>query len=592
MYRIADLHCHPQGRPFNFYRNNPSYLNEVPMEFKDMGWQPWVLPPRDHKGKNWFKQLDGKRPGSFAQSDFNRLAIGNVRLVFCSLYPLETGFVKGKTSKGFFGKIVNTLLKPISDVAANSFIRTLFQSLQMKYPKDRILFFQGKQKDGFNKSFDYWDELLYEYYFIATQDGVQQTHDFRFYKKDTLPLEINIDDEVAYMNHYEEEVFKMNHQYVIAQSNQHLRSLLLDEHQLKNTIVAVLTIEGGHVLSKEGTEQVATWEVIHTRLLQLKNWGLQPKGIPLKEDLKSMDTIKNWATDANAIRKNHPIFILNLSHHFNNFLAAHARSIPDKLRLLMDQSEGMKIGVSSLGRKVIECCLNIERVQKNGAVSFSQTAEGHRILLDVKHLNPAARKILYYEYILPYNQQYPNDAIPIVATHVAFVGDNYLTLDALDEEEISSIAVDLFKPNARNGYTIWGINLCKEDIQAICKSKGMIALAIDQRILGNATGKSDSRDFIRNLKYVVQTAKLNHFCTEQIGDSIWDLLSIASDFDGFIDPIDTCPSAMHYNQWLDTLTSLFDSEPLSFFMPYNKEQCLQKLAWQNAVDFTVKYFPH
>lgn len=590
---IADLHCHPQGRSFNFYRNNPEYLQEVPLEFKDLGWQPWVLPPRDQKGRNWFKQLDGKRPGSFAQSDFNRLSIGNVRLVYCSLYPLEKGFVIGKKSKTAVGKIIHTILKPLSEISSNSFLRTIFQSMQMKYPKDRILFFQGNKNDSSNLPYDYWEEFLLEYYFLATQDGVNQTHNFRYYVKDKMPLELNIDNEIAYMNDYDEVEYKMNHRYVIAQSNKHLTHMLDDTQSLSNQIVVVLTIEGGHVFSNVGTNTVATWDDIESRLMLLKNWGIANATPPTKDDLKDVASLKKWANQNNSVVKKHPIFLLNLSHHFNNHLAAHARSIPDKLRLLMDQSEGIKMGVSDIGRKSIELCLNMERVvDSNGNVTFKQTSFGNRILLDVKHLNPSARKILYYEYILPYNKQYPNDTIPIVATHVAFVGDNYLDLDALNDEEIRSIAVDLFKPNSRNGFTIWGINLCLEDIKAIAQSKGVIAMAIDQRILGNATGKSDTRDFMRNLKYVVSKAKENHYMTEEKGDSIWDLLSIASDFDGFIDPIDSCPSAMHYEEWLETLKALFYTEPLHFFMPYTKDECLKKLAWQNAVEFTKKHFPN
>ncbi len=578
----ADMHCHPQGRAFNYFRNNPEKLEVVPNEFPKE-WSPWVLPSRDCNLKNWSKQIQGKRPGSFSQSDFNRLAAGNVRLVFASLYPLETGFVK-KESKTLFGKLLKGATEPLSVLLEACNMRGLAQSLQMRYPVDRMKFFQGKTMDVY----DYWEETKLEYYFLAARDGIQQTHAFTYYSDEChkdFEIDEDTDEEII-----PKSIIQLNHSYEIVQSKTHLETVLMQQ----NKIAVVLTIEGGHVFGVNKDNKPESWTVIDARLRELKHWGRKRTADATSKDLKNPDALRHWMNNAYGDFISNPIFILNLSHHFNNYLAAHARSLPDKLRVIMDQSKGidLKNPISEIGRKVIESCLNIRKVTTNGVSTFEDVDDGNRLLIDVKHMNPASRKVYYNEYILPYNKQNPDKLIPVVATHIGVVGHTYLTLDSLKCQELTSFMGDLFKrDSSKEGFTVWGINMCMEDIEVICTSKGVIALSIDQRILGNATGKSHARDFIRNLKYIVKESKQANFMTEAIGDSVWDLVAVASDFDGFIDPIDCCPSAMCYAQLRKEIVSLFKSESVDFFAPYSSEVCLNKLFGENAFEFTRKHFP-
>ena len=407
---FADMHSHPQGRAFNYFRNNPECIAQVepgiPQE-----WSPWVLPPRDGGPENWKRQWEGKRPGCFSQADFNRLAAGNVRLVFASLYPLEGGFVRGKDSGTGFGKIVNTILKPLSYIAENNNLRALAQSLQMRYSVNRIRFFQGRTKD----IFDYWEETKLEYYFLAARDGIKQTHTFHYYANECL--DTNLDENGFPQEKMDMYQFKLDHQYEIIQSKTHLTALLdtptqsAPIHDTK-TIAVVLTIEGGHVFSMDGDNALLDWETIQARLLELKNWGKKRSAqAATAADLKDVSALKKWITQANGANVSHPIFVINISHHFNNYLAAHARSLPDKLRLIMDQSSGMADGlaVTDIGRKVIELCLGIKRVVVDNNVTFEKTNFGKRILIDVKHMHPRARAVYYDEYIIPYNTQFPED---------------------------------------------------------------------------------------------------------------------------------------------------------------------------------------
>jgi len=584
---FADMHSHPQGRSFNYFRNNPERIIQVECGIPKE-WSPWVLPPRDGSPKNWKRQLEGKRPGCFSQADFNRLAAGNVRLVFASLYPLEGGFVRGKDPKGF-GKIVHALLKPISFIAENNNLRALAQCLQMRYSIDRIRFFQGRTKEVF----DYWEETKLEYYFLAARDGIRQTHTFNYYAHESIGTAL--DENGFPQEQLDEYQFKLDHQYEIIQSKKHLTALLDVPIQDNKTIAVVLTIEGGHVFSMNGDNVMLDWGIIQSRLLELKNWGkkLASKAAS-SADLKDVSALKQWIAQANGTNVSHPIFIINVSHHFNNYLAAHARSLPDKLRLIMDQSAGMVNGpaVSDIGRNVIELCLGIKRIQIDNKITFEKTNLGKRILIDVKHLNPRARSVYYNEYIIPYNTLFPEDLIPVIATHVGVVGSTYVTLAELKHQECVSLAEDLIKRNtSRDGFTLWGINMCLEDIKVVCQSRGIIALSIDQRILGNPSGKSSAADFVRNLVYIISACQKNKFISEKMDDSIWDCVSVASDFDGFIDPIDSCPSAMQYDNLLMDVKALVHVYTAEFFEPYTIDQCMEKLFGLNAYNFVKTHFP-
>lgn len=581
----ADMHCHPQGRSFNYFRNNPQAIGQVSHNFPKE-WSPWVLPGRDNTDKNWSRQLKGKRPGYFSQSDFNRLAVGKVRLVFASLYPLEKGFVTGKTARGFW-QLVHGLLKPISFLSENNAIRTLAQSLQMRYPAGRIRFFQGKTTEVF----DYWKEAKAEYYFLAARDGVQQLHTFEYV---THACEVSSEDNTQQgRNHNQINTFQINHRYEIVQSKDHLEELISNKRD--SSIAVVLTIEGGHILSVNSSNELLTWPAIHKRLLELKNWGRKKTdSFATAAELKNIDSLTAWIHNATGEYLHNPVFLLNLSHHFNNHLASHARSLPDKLRLLMDQSEGMHTAdpISEIGCNVITCCLNIKRTEDSRGVVMEDDFQGNRILIDVKHMNPAARAVYYNNYIIPYNTQNPKKRIPVVATHVGVVGSDYESLEQLIQQELDCFATDIVKPNtSKSSFTCWGINLCLEDIKVIIQSCGIVALSLDQRILGNPSGKSSAEDFVRNLYYIISEAKKHAYLSEQTGHSVWDCVAIASDFDGFIDPIDDCPSAVCFEELYGLIKLHLSNEPKSFFEPYNIDVCLEKLFGLNSYTFTKKYFP-
>ena len=66
---------------------------------------------------------------------------------------------------------------------------------------------------------------------------------------------------------------------------------------------------------------------------------------------------------------------------------------------------------------------------------------------------------------------------------------------------------------------------------------------------------------------------------------------MASDFDGFIDPIDCCPSVMHYDNLLMDVKALVNKYAADFFEPYNIDECMEKLFGMNAYHFVKTHFP-
>jgi hypothetical protein len=141
--KFADLHCHPHMRSFNWL-HDPEKNNS---ESKYNPW--WIILPN-------FKKADqGGRAASYSQNDLAKVINGNVRLSFASLYPLEKGWVKGKSKSAgewlldfqkYKWKAV--LAGLISNDKKEIFaIRDLFESIYMKLPIRKINFFQS---DSYN----------------------------------------------------------------------------------------------------------------------------------------------------------------------------------------------------------------------------------------------------------------------------------------------------------------------------------------------------------------------------------------------------------------------------------------------------------
>lgn len=213
MKPIIDLHCHPTMKPFGY-----SFNQCVPSENqKDMS-SPWHDTP-EGSAATLLKSATGLAP--FRQADFNTLNKGNVKIVCCSLYPLEKGFFVEQESgiKEFLLRYITALGKPrIANIRAHE---------------------------------NYFKDLTAEYEYLKALNG--QTVTF------------NNED----------------HTYFIAKRYSDIETFLIKDPP--NTIVNIITIEGAHVfnsgiasgLPDENNKPARSSEVLQN-VQAVKEWEHRP----------------------------------------------------------------------------------------------------------------------------------------------------------------------------------------------------------------------------------------------------------------------------------------------------------------------------
>jgi hypothetical protein len=268
--KFADLHCHPHMRSFN-------WLHDPEKNSSESKYNPWwiILP-------NFKKADQGGRAASYSQNDLAKVINGNVRLSFASLYPLEKGWVKGKSKSAgewlldfqkYKWKAV--LAGLISNDKKEIFaIRDLFESIYMKLPIRKINFFQSD-------SYNYFNELVHEKNYLARRSNIFSETELY------IPLQKRLFVNRDRVTHDHEDDLKASGTYVIARSGKEAEKIISEEKH-----AFVLTIEGTNVFNSD--RDIAT---IRLNVMEVKSWS-------------------------------EPVFFVTFSHHFCNYLCGHAHSIP------------------------------------------------------------------------------------------------------------------------------------------------------------------------------------------------------------------------------------------------------------------------
>ncbi len=399
----------------------------------------------------------------------------------------------------------------------------------------------------------------------------------------------------------------------------------------------VTTIEGGHVLYGYNVKQ--------------KNGFLNPNCPPAleKEILDNIKKLKNYETR---------ILFMGICHLFANKLAGHAKAldvgantkfnkfvlqkiisisnfIPVLPKLLdIKTYEGLRDGnvttakkytidTSQIGYKTIRALLD------------SNNIHNKPILIDIKHMDIKTR--MDYYAILDSVPSYKN--IPIICSHAAASGKNQkLALitgsfpyydNYLENRKPSKFYRKHWKswkknngltdndlPSQVNFLNPFSINLYDEEIKRIYDSKGMIGIIFEQRSLGgymngyswerNDTIENilknkyklnsnqiaqyfNSEPFLRNLFYFVEKSGRND-------SSAFDALTIGSDMDGFIDPINSCLTSAHIPNFVESLELLI---PFYLQIQYGNDkllygltpkQVVNKVFSENATNFILNHF--
>lgn len=290
-------------------------------------------------------------------------------------------------------------------------------------------------------------------------------------------------------------------------------------------------------------------------------------------------------------------FFITLAHHFDNGLCGHAKSIFGAtnfqnfiISIFLNQKNGLENDLNPKGIKVIEKLLAI-----------NEFAGEKRILIDIKHMNTLSRKH-FYSIIKSYNLNHQQNKIPIIASHMGYNGHpSFESLNFLCKAD-SEIPYTHTKRRFNEAI----INLCDVDILEIFESEGLIGINLDQRIISNEeVVKEAEKKFNFN-----NTPELKSFWAKQIAlniismaeviikanlenkEKVWNLFSLGSDFDGFINPIDAFITTNDYKELNKYL--IIEMKENEFLTKHkfglSEEQIVEKIMYQNAENFLLKHY--
>ncbi len=543
-YRFADIHCHPHMRSFN-------WLHKPWKPEKTKKYNPWwiILPKFKSSAK-------GMRASAYSQCDMAQVVNGNLKLAIVSLYPMEKGWVTGRKSplKGrpvdlhkvlgnnAFNEAVSNSLSFVAkglfgfmgeDKGGGPALRDFIQAIYMKLPLRKINFYQSGK-------YDYFKELKVErQYLLSANNKEMRTEIFIPFAKRIVfnkkkirrkcPMELDAKGT-----------------YQFARNGTHAREIIE-----RGDTAFVMSIEGANVFNSH-----ESFEEIRKKIMEVKSWD-------------------------------EPLFFVTFTHHFYNYLAGHAHSIPDIGNNLIDQDEGKNEGFTEKGWKVIRLLLSLDE-NNNPDKSL-----GRRVLIDVKHLSVVARKEYYEKIVIPCYEK--GDLIPVIASHVAYSGVEKLQtlIDNLDKEK-DKVTANRFG----HDFNCWNINICDEDVVMIFKTGGLIGINLDQRVLGiNDKGaQEDESKHIgyvwQNMKAVMNAALISREKGLPPKEKIADLVCLGTDFDGYIDPANKYATVNDFGKLRSDLVEAIGKDPDrdKFLFGMTPDQLAEKICFTNARDFVLNNF--
>ncbi len=527
---FADIHCHPSLYPFNSgqhitYTDPPGIAQRTGM-------------------------INTLVTNNFSQADCPSLDIGQVRLVFHSLYPIERGFLSNIFTQDIFKDPALNLGEKVIRELLGQFLSPIVSVTNPNKILSKVIFnMKGRRyREVVSENHSYFDDLQAEYrYFLNEADNI---------------------------NHNASNPWQVE----IIRDFQHLKQVLqLDSNYKPQTtrrvLCVVFTIEGGHAL---GCGQSNTVSDQHDE--QMVNDTQSADYQQLKATiLRNIDTVKKWGPGSNGAYC--PLF-LTLTHHFWNQLCGHSMSFANIMHTVFMQNQGMEAGITQLGIEAIKALLSRQN--------------GRRILIDVKHMSVTGRR-WYYNYLHSVKDT-TGEIIPIIASHVGVNGipSIYTASISTDHSGMDNAY------NASGWFNNWGINVFDDEILEIFDSRGLIGLNFDQRILSgykllaNLEQKSKNipdslkpvsllyksiwaEPILANFIHIVQTV----FNSNRPDKSyVWEMIAIGSDFDGLINALDAFCNARDFATLKDVLLEKFKIRA-------TVEPCLQNI---NLADMLDNFF--
>lgn len=542
--KFADLHCHPAVRP---------WLNGT----KSL-WEAYSYTGKKNKMVKVIEaQRLGKRGAMYDQAGFPKLQSGGTRIVFAAMYPMEKGFLLKNHFIGDDKGPVSGNKKVVNES------RTILLSLFTKYPFKRLAKMSQEE---------YWDSFMEEYrYYLRESGNVNSPYG----KGSAKEIDILIKEPVFRLNGLLD--YDPKGTYVLADKINPPASIP------KNQVMTILTMEGMGILTQTA----------------YANGQFYPPKVRSQGDI--LKKIK-------IVKKQTPVFFITFCHHFDNGVCGHARSIPRKAKILgLNQEARINEGFSKKGFNALKGLLSLEK--DSSGIWRERKGFGRRIYIDMKHMSLAGRTTLI-KIVKNYNANNP-DNIPLIASHCGYTG---LSISDLakgvkpkarksvrerDKTQVYTRKSPHFKRPVR--YNKWSINLANEEIRDIINSDGLIGLSLEQNILG--VGFSDKMKKASQADYTHLI--VSHLCVmaEASGSAnFWSHISIGSDFDGLINPVDGYPAALFFVRMrldiLDMFNKLSDAARDEFFLPPvsagkgSIEAVIDDFCFNNAKRFVLKYFNH
>lgn len=265
---------------------------------------------------------------------------------------------------------------------------------------------------------------------------------------------------------------------------------------------------------------------------------------------------------------NHKPWFVTFAHHFYNELCGHARSLRKEIGKLTDQEQGINSGFTDLGFKVLDILLD--------------NSNNNRILIDVKHMSPLARK-QYYNLLAT---QYKNESIPVIISHGVCNGLPTYGAAVSDYPELGNNFINPVD-DVRGGDGAFKdhnvINFYDDEILLMVRSGGIMGLQLDERRLAN-------EDTIKAVKHSLFRNKIKHYRSELLWKQVqyiaelldnnglyaWGNMAIGSDYDGLVDPM----NAFWTTEEFDDLASYLERHAYNYFKdePHRIKNAINKVS--------------
>ncbi|MBT1697015.1 hypothetical protein KK083_09030 [Fulvivirgaceae bacterium PWU4] len=494
----------------------------------------------------------------FSQIDFSSACSGSVRLIFLSLYPIEQGFLTGILTTDVLNPHRGKL-RQFLNVPFRSFLKHVLRSVTFgeyeKVTAKVMLNMKGARYEAMSSpDHEYMDDLRGEYQYFMNAPKSKKIG--------------GIEYKIVIFGSFREMKVRL-------QLNERF------EPQTQENIIGVLfSVEGAHAF---GSGQLNTIPADHQAELEQLNNLAHPNTKAILD--KMLDNIRETKALGNG---NHSPFFVTFSHHFWNQLCGHAMSLAGIMHVVFNQERGMSSGMTELGKKVLEALLSREN--------------GRRILIDVKHMSMEGR-LWYYNY-LEENHWKKGDMVPILASHMGVTGEATKENESTDHFLMDDVY------NDSGWFNPWDINLSNEEILTIHRSRGLIGLNMDQRILSGSKiidsmtrvskGIDDigtsvlyksiwAEPILANILHIVKTVMRSDV---EDKNYVWQMIVIGSDMDGMINALDAYCHAGDYRVMREILLQKMilrtQVDPLLYSV--NLSEVLDGIFYKNALLFLSRNF--